>query len=595
MRPLLRLAALSALLLNACYPPGDGKPPPLDEIYFPTGLALDGSWPYDGDDATIASKYLYLANSDFDLQYRSSSLISYDLGLLSKIIPRSCNTDLDCSALGQVCDTPGTKSLPQPEAGDKLRAPTYYCVNPADHYRDVEPCGELGLRAEADAVLYPGRCNPIADLKSLQDSSVGIGAFATDVIWRPSCETFDVNGECVLDSSARSRLFIPVRGDSTLHWIDVLNDAEAQSRDTRFECGQNNGDQNGCDAAHRAGDSPDVNNVHLDQPPEPFAIDATEHGEYIVVTNQTQGSVSLYLNAPNDMGPKLVDLATGLPFAPVGIATVPKPKFAAPESNYEPSFLVTYRNAAQVDLLRVHEATERPADGNMDEKPDNGLTVTDRYALRRVASVPVNANSLNFDQRGIAIDDSPRLADYAECDTARSQCGGGANCEDAYEYCLKSAHQPSVYAASRAPASVLVGAMTTDLNYASGTSELPSFTDSLPLSAGPSRVVIGKVRVPGTTNPDEFGSYDLASRIFIVCFDSRRIFVYDPARHQIEAIVSTGRGPHALAVDSERGLAYVSHFTDSYLGVISLDLRFLKTYAAIVGSIGTPKAPRSSK
>ncbi|HEX2672492.1 MAG TPA: hypothetical protein VHM25_16535, partial [Polyangiaceae bacterium] len=60
-------------------------------------------------------------------------------------------------------------------------------------------------------------------------------------------------------------------------------------------------------------------------------------------------------------------------------------------------------------------------------------------------------------------------------------------------------------------------------------------------------------------------------------------------------IVSTGRGPHALAVDSQRGLAYIAHFTDSYLGVISLDLRFPKTYAAIVASIGTPKAPRSSK
>jgi hypothetical protein len=83
--------------------------------------------------------------------------------------------------------------------------------------------------------------------------------------------------------------------------------------------------------------------------------------------------------------------------------------------------------------------------------------------------------------------------------------------------------------------------------------------------------------------------------VFVVCFDSRRIFVYDPKRRLIDAIISTGRGPYALALDGVRGLAYLGHFTDSYLGVVSLDQRFPQTYATIVASIGAPKAPRSSK
>jgi DNA-binding beta-propeller fold protein YncE len=83
--------------------------------------------------------------------------------------------------------------------------------------------------------------------------------------------------------------------------------------------------------------------------------------------------------------------------------------------------------------------------------------------------------------------------------------------------------------------------------------------------------------------------------VFVVCFDSRRIFVYDPKRRMIEAVISTGRGPYALAIDDARGLGYVAHFTDSYLGVISLDQRFPQTYATIVASIGTPSPPRSSK
>ena len=448
MRPLSRLAALSALLLNACYPPGDGKAPPLDEIYFPTGAALDRSWEFDGDPNTTKSEYLYIANSDFDLQYRSSSLISYKLDELSKAIPRSCNTDPDCTVWGQVCDSLNPASLPT----DSSRVPSYYCVTPPPPNQDgsdvpasaIKPCGELGEREEAAQVLYPGRCNPINPTPFREDS-VGIGAFATDVIWRRSCDSLDDNDECVHDATGRSRLFIPVRGDSTLHWIDVLNDEEPGRDKSQFDCGQFNGDQEGCDAAHRAGDSPDVNNVHIDQPPEPFAIDATDFGEYVVVTNQTQGSVSLYRDASQPgasvaVGPKLVDLATGLPFAPVGVATVPKPKFAVPDPTYEPSFLVTYRSAAQIDLLRAHKTT--------DESTGSGLAVQDRYNLRRVATVPINANSLNFDQRGIAIDDSARVADYDKCQATSDACGTATDCEQAYELCLKSAQQPSVFAAS---------------------------------------------------------------------------------------------------------------------------------------------------
>jgi DNA-binding beta-propeller fold protein YncE len=83
--------------------------------------------------------------------------------------------------------------------------------------------------------------------------------------------------------------------------------------------------------------------------------------------------------------------------------------------------------------------------------------------------------------------------------------------------------------------------------------------------------------------------------VFIVCFDSRRIFVYDPKRSRIETEIFTARGPHAVVVDQERKLLYVSHFTDSYIGVYSLDLGQPETYGTLVASLGAPKAPRSSK
>jgi hypothetical protein len=85
------------------------------------------------------------------------------------------------------------------------------------------------------------------------------------------------------------------------------------------------------------------------------------------------------------------------------------------------------------------------------------------------------------------------------------------------------------------------------------------------------------------------------TRVFVVCFDSRRIFVYDPKRSRFETEIFTGRGPHAVAVDTARSLLYVGHFTDSFIGVFSLDLSSPATYGTMLGTLGTPKAPRSSK
>jgi hypothetical protein len=47
--------------------------------------------------------------------------------------------------------------------------------------------------------------------------------------------------------------------------------------------------------------------------------------------------------------------------------------------------------------------------------------------------------------------------------------------------------------------------------------------------------------------------------------------------------------------DSGHALAYIGHFTDSYLGVVDLDRRHQQSYGNIVLSIGPATAPRASK
>jgi hypothetical protein len=48
-------------------------------------------------------------------------------------------------------------------------------------------------------------------------------------------------------------------------------------------------------------------------------------------------------------------------------------------------------------------------------------------------------------------------------------------------------------------------------------------------------------------------------------------------------------------VDTQASRLYVGHFTDSYIGVFSLDLQHPETYGTSLGTLGVPKPPRASK
>ena len=512
MRPLSLLAVIAALASSSCFSPGDGQSPPLDSLYFPTGLALDPA------PAGEASKYLYVASSDFDLQYRASALLSYDLDRVAEVVPRSCLDDTQCHA-DEICDNDRERS-------HNNGAPSFFCVDAVDKL----PCGPFGDRDAGDQILNPGRCLAVKPLepqdggRSLRRDSVGIGAFATDVIARKPGD--------------QARLFLPVRGDASLHWIDI--------NDGSFECGQNNNSDHACDGKHRSGDLTDGsdNDNRLRQPSEPFAIAAQDDPEFIAVTHQTTGSSEL-----------------------------------VSDEAYRPAFLVGYRNAAQLDLLRVRIDPAVTYDN-----PTQGIASYTRYGLNDVGTIGITATAAGFDTRSIAIDASQRDADYEACIGASDELG-----------CLKAATQPKVYLSNRAPPSLLIGSMMVDGGFASGSNDLPAIVDTASLTAGASRIVLGRIKVAGTKFQDDAGGYDFEQRVFIVCFDSRRIFVFDPKRRVIEAIIGTGRGPYALVIDEPRALGYVAFFTDSYLGVVSLDQRFPPNYATLVASIGTPSPPRSSK
>jgi len=552
----ISLALPSALVFCACIPAGDGVAPPDYVSYFPVGLAVDPT-----------DKWLYVVNSDFDLQFSQGTLQSLDMRRILEIARHPCATDADCdvSAFGEAqrCDTE--------ESDVNDDNPSFLCVDVAGKYAGL-PCGPLPENTPAARAVSPGRCGPVDLGKpvdgrgSLQVDSVSISAFATDLLLvpRPVLE-----GGAEVPSKTQARLFLPVRGDSSLHFVDV----EAG----KLDCGQTN-DEPECSDNYRVLQSVTSDpNVYLKTPVEPFGLASTADGRSLVMTHQTTGRASGFRNDWSTQSdgtatpPRLVSIRDGMPTNPVGVASVPRPAYvdlADDTLNYQSGFLVTFRTDASVHLLRFFEPGLGA--GGASAAPDQPL-------LFDVGRSLITANSVGSDSRGIAIDDSTRKA-------AENACGGEVDC------LRKAASVPlDVYVANRTPNSLLIG-RTDRTDAPVATSDLPTFHNNIPLTAGPSRVVIGYV-IGHDGEP--------ALRVFVLCFDSALIYVYDPTRRGLEPqVIYTGRGPHSLAFmsrDSKAPYAFVGHFTDSYVAVISLDQRYPETFGATLAILGTPTPPRASR
>jgi hypothetical protein len=591
MARVLRLISPVALSLSlcGCILPGDGPDPPLDQFYFPTGLALNS-------DATR----LYVANSDFDLQYNQGTLLAIDLDRAEgRYLPVYCTeaTGPTVCAAGTFCDY---------EIRPDGTAPSHWCVKSTEN-----PCGALGedgagnigQKTAAERLLFPGRCSHLPlydptrpkDVENFITGSAQIDAFASDLIFRPWPLNVSTNAS-PSDPAFREglgRIFATVRGNESLTFADVAWPPPDQAPlDPLLElnCGEPSLGAKCTDVFSRGEEGDDVaeNDRFSNLPPEPNAVAGDLRGEVLVVAHQTQTTASLFENtwndpdldpppAPGSDGPTLEYLVGGLPEHAIDVAAVPEPRIIYEDTTltveYRPSFLLTFRTTPQIIALRYYSD-----DASENRRPF--LTVGGR--------VDVTANSLSFDSRGIALETSKRTA----CEDACPEVSGTPRSD-----CLKEcANVPlGVFVANRTPSSVLLG-QTLPNSSLTASDDLPDIYDSIPLSTGPSTVVTGQVK--GVNG-------EAVTRIFIVCFDSRLIYIYDPVLQRVESIIRTGRGPQALTIgrtlnsltreSKPTGLGYIGMFTDSYVGIVDLDMSHTETYGTILMTLGTPVVPRASE
>jgi hypothetical protein len=625
----------------ACYSSGNGTPPPANLFYYPIGLAVSAS-----------GNVLYAANSDFDLQYNAGTVQSYDLSKL--------RIDAVRLMLGLYSGAPAFDAGAA-DAGEGI---------PVD-------AGPLPFSAPSDAgcpftQLYPppinpnlpndwnglpGRlpigqaCAPPMNSQSYYEDSVQIGAFATDIQM----------------SMNKDRLFVPVRGSATIAWIDVKYDGAEDagpppnattasfppfSISGKDNCGAGSATKP-CDSAHNAGQLSDPGNTRqLAMPGEPFAMALSDDGTAIALTHQapyqlpnstnTVGVTSLYLsgmvpgnavpNSPTNFSPSIQFIVENMPFGGDGIVAVPHDPAAItnpdPANPLRPAFLETNNQSSEVDLLRYYtdegyQAAQGPDAGYLVEA---GVAATVgssnlRPFLMKERAYFIAANASDNNNRGIAIDPTPRIA----CEQ-NALAAGVAVTSPQYVACAQTPAR--VFIASRSPNSTLIEGTIGGMSEESAAYDPDQLViyGNTSIPAGASNIYVAPVI-------DQNGDY--AVRVFVVCFDSQTIVVYDPDAQRVENVITTGPGPFAMAFDPfditdvamrrhvpadprsslvrvQNGqvagpallkyrFAYVTSFTDSYVQVLDLDGSFqddrlegVSAYETMVYTLGVPTQPVSS-
>jgi hypothetical protein len=445
-------------------------------------------------------------------------------------------------------------------------------------------------------------CAPPVDSTAYVRDSAIIGAFATDL-------QLSVTG---------TRLFAPVRGDASLTWADVAADTgvpsfsqPANARYPAFELDCGVRVEGRCDPEHHAGNDANEpgNTRNITMPGEPFGMAQSEDGTVITITHQTDTKTSLLstglVPGQPSVSPALQFVLDGLPQGGVGIAAIPHDPLAFPDCGSgadpsqclpRPAFLQTSRATPEIDLLRYYS--------------DEGYGTTSSSLYRpyivRESFEAITANASGTDSRGIAIDPTPRL----RCEA--SLAAKGAATPEALQACARLPAR--VFVANRSPESLLVGEVGEPQSNGDVMTYNPDallIYKNVPLTVGPSHVYVAPI-------VDRSGNYAL--RVFIVCFDSASIIIYDPEAAEVENVIRMGPGPYAIAFDpfdlhdvaagafvkddltvkepsgtpvKAYRFAYVASFTDSFVQIIDLDgsRADKSTFEQVVFTLGAPTQP----
>ncbi len=281
---------LAFVAMLGCYKSGEGADPDESHPYFPTGIALSPS-----------GKWLFLANSNFDLAFNAGTLQAYDVGKI--------RTAFDA------CHAAVSKASPNAQA----------------------------------------LCEP--DAAQFVSASVRIGAFAADMRAIPRYK----DGNAVPNAG---RLLLPVRGNASLTAIDWDENGDQITLRCTTGAKPNDKSGVRCAPEWLLGTDPAKSERGLVLEGEPFGVAIPEHwpneadqeprnsGGIAAVVHQSTGNVSLFVRVASD-GPtpqgKLAYVLGGLAGGGTGIAPL---DIVQDGEKFIPRFLVTNRSQPNVLVVQ---------------------------------------------------------------------------------------------------------------------------------------------------------------------------------------------------------------------------------------------------
>ena len=527
---LLLAAPLLIAALGGCSDPNTGIDPPIGNLFFPQGLMLDPRTP-PGE----AARYLIVSNGNNDLSFNGGSVTVIDLeGFFDAWSDRN---DGDQGAEG---DARTYTPFPYCEgAGER-------CVlDVGSPTSDDFPCRRLGLLPQVVE----------CDEGPFVVDGVRMGDFSTHI-------------DASIEPSGDARLWIPVRGDPSITYVDMLGDWPAPPD---LDCGQERSggearDEGRCTAEHR------LTNLRNDEsltelPREPFNVHVSENGDYryAFVAHSAGASLTVVdldgllggdgrpaiVDISNVFAPTFGSVASGgfgletRPCGACGSAEDDTPGFNVPGSTQDCSRPLVY-SSLRFQLLASSftvsgiDAEDLP-DGALERnscEDDQGNYVGQFCASPdevgdacAVICEPQVRNPLRFPVGGV----DPLAGGFSE---ALGDVHFGDSCGD------------ELFVLQTNPGALL--RMDTSLE------------DGEPLDIPAGRPI------EVCDQPTRFQVWPERGLAFVSCFQAAYVYIIDLRAEQVVDTVITGTGPHDVVFDEVREMLYVANLLEGSVSVIDI-------------------------
>jgi hypothetical protein len=512
-------------VLGGCSDPNTGIDPPAGNLFFPQGLMLDPRTP-DGE----AARYLFVSNGNNDLSFNGGAV-----------------TVIDLEAFFDAWSA-------EDAAGERVYTPFPYCEGPGErcvldigaHTTDDFPCRRLGLLPQVVE----------CDEGPFVVDGVRMGDFATQI-------------DASIEPSGTPRLWIPVRGDPSITYIDVEGQwPEAPD----LACGQG---RSGGEFADHGTCGDDFRLTHLrndttlrELPREPFNVHVSESPDYryAFVAHSAGGNLSVVdLDGlrGGDGRPAIVDIS--------------------------PAYIPTFGSLAGGGFGLETRPCGACGDAQDDTPGFNEPALTQECTRPLVySSLRFQLLASSFTASGIDPEDLPEGAvERNSCENDQGEYVGQfcASPDEIGDACAVIC-EPQVRNVVRFPVGGVdplssAGDALGDVHFGDACGEQLYVLQTNPgallrmdtsLENGePVDVPAGRP-IEVCDQPTRFQVWQEQGLAFVSCFQAAYVYVVDLRAEQVVDTIITGTGPHDVVLDEVRQVLYVANLLEGSVSVIDISL-----------------------